>query len=220
MRGNDCASKHLIMSPILGLVARIVIYAVAVAGLTQLIVVQAVPDHGDTLYAEDSLIEWLHMAVIALTVVVLNRIAASDPTKRPLAILMAGLLLAAAVRELDWAMDDYVFDGAWQLVVVCILVVTAVLTVGKYRKLAGAVRDFASKPSFGIMLSGFLIVFVFSRLFGQTSFWRTIMGDAYLFSVKNAAEEGTELLGYFFLLIGAVEWLCTCRTSRETKSGK
>jgi hypothetical protein len=58
----------------------------------------------------------------------------------------------------------------------------------------------------GLLLAGFLITFIFSRLFGKTSFWQTLMGERYFRSVKNAAEECIELLGYGLLLAAAAEF--------------
>ena len=56
------------------------------------------------------------------------------------------------------------------------------------------------------MMAGFITTFVFSRLFGRSIFWQAVMEEQYFRSVKNAAEEGTELLGYGLMLIGAIEY--------------
>lgn len=212
------SSQYLRRSPIPGLAVRILIYAVLLAGLTQLIALQAYQVHADDLYAEGSLIEWLQVTFILLTIAVITGIGSLDRSKRSLSILMIGMLLMATIREFDWTLDAYVFDGAWQLAVACTLLVTIMLVFRQRQTLMPAIQDFVNEPAFGIMLSGFLILFVFSRLFGQTSFWRAVMGHRYLFSVKNAAEEGTELLGYFFLFISAIEWLRTTRMNLEAKS--
>lgn len=66
--------------------------------------------------------------------------------------------------------------------------------------------EFIKRPEFGILLCGFLTVFVFSRLFGCRILWESVMGDGYMRCVKNAVEEGVELLGYLFIGIASVEY--------------
>ncbi|MDX1556111.1 MAG: hypothetical protein R3212_08800, partial [Xanthomonadales bacterium] len=58
-----------------------------------------------------------------------------------------------------------------------------------------------------LLVQLFLVLLVFSRLFGRASFWQSVMGEDYLRVVKNIAEEGTELLGYGLIAIAAVELL-------------
>ena len=56
-------------------------------------------------------------------------------------------------------------------------------------------------------MSGFLVTYIFSRLFGRSSFWRLLYHDESYRLAKAAAEEGLELLGNAIMLIGAVEFL-------------
>jgi hypothetical protein len=57
------------------------------------------------------------------------------------------------------------------------------------------------------MVTGFLVTFVFSRLFGRTKLWEAILEADYNRWGKNAAEEGIELLGYSLFLIAGIEIL-------------
>ena len=69
----------------------------------------------------------------------------------------------------------------------------------------GATRLFNSVAA-GYFLSGTLILFVFSRLYGTKGLWKALMEDGYMRTVKNASEETIETLGFVWILIGAVEF--------------
>jgi len=51
--------------------------------------------------------------------------------------------------------------------------------------LLGSLHGFAGKPGFGLMVGGFVTVFVFYRLFGRQVLWRAIIGDGYMPVVKT-----------------------------------
>lgn len=60
-------------------------------------------------------------------------------------------------------------------------------------------------PASAYLVIGFLVTFVFSRLFGRTKFWEALLESDYNRWAKSAAEEGIELLGYALLFIGSLE---------------
>lgn len=72
-------------------------------------------------------------------------------------------------------------------------------------KLFPSVQKFLKIPSSPYFVTGFLITFVFSRLFGRSKFWEALLEVDYNRWAKNAAEEGIELLGYTFFFIAGVE---------------
>jgi len=65
--------------------------------------------------------------------------------------------------------------------------------------------------SWPVMASGFLVVLVFSRLFGVHALWQHLMLGDYNRVVKNMAEEGTELLGYSLCWLASVRYLWQTR---------
>lgn len=203
-------SKPKLGSQLLCLGARCFFYAVAMAAVTLLITAEAVPGHADDLYNEWSLTEWFELCFILLALCVVMRVGALVRTRKPLAMVLSGMLLIAMVREADMFLDMFVFDGAWQVLVAVIGAVTIWLVWYRRSALGSAVQEFISQPAFGMMLSGFLVVFVFSRLFGRNAFWMALMGEECLRSVKNVAEEGTELMGYALILMSTMEWWSTC----------
>lgn len=136
--------------------------------------------------------------------------------KRSFGMLLAAFFIMALIRELD-ALFDGVWHGFWKIP--CLFVVLGFGSlVKRFRKnfVYDAV-EFTERPEFGIFICGFLTVFVFSRLFGSNILWEPLMGDAYIKSVKNAAEEGLELLGYLFFAIAAVEYFIFKNKSLKSK---
>ena len=141
---------------------------------------------------------------------------------RPVAVILAALTGMMLIREADLFLDKNVFDGAWQALVALVLLVTAVYLKKQPEPIKPSIDAFSRLPSAGMLMSGFLVTFVFSRLFGRRSFWEAVMGDGYLRVVKNIAEEGTELIGYSLILIAALELLwysnsqrCACKVKEE-----
>ncbi|MGN2613391.1 hypothetical protein ACTFQ6_16755 [Aliivibrio fischeri] len=54
------------------------------------------------------------------------------------------------------------------------------------------------------MSCALVVVLVFSRLVGMNHLWQILLQGDYIRTVKNLAEEGTELLGYSLLAYSAL----------------
>ncbi len=126
---------------------------------------------------------------------------------RQLNIMVLALLLCMAVREADAFFDRFVFDGAWQVVVTVILLTAGFILRRDFGAIGRQLKGISDSSPFGIAVAAFLSLALFSRLFGRKEFWMSLMGDEYIRIVKNAAEEGTETLGYTLLLVGVVDHL-------------
>jgi len=126
---------------------------------------------------------------------------------RPLNLLVLALVLCMAVREADAFFDVFVFDGAWQVVVTTILASAIFALRRDFAVIGRQLKDISDTSAFGFAVAAFVSLVLFSRLFGRKEFWMSLMGDDYVRIVKNAAEEGTETLGYTLLLIGVIDHL-------------
>jgi len=197
------------MTPaIRNIILRIVFYAVLLLLVSQLIYIDAL-EVAKQKFKEESWTEYLQVITLFLTALIFYISAHKWPKFRSLGILLAGAATIAFIREIDAYLDAYVFDGAWQT-----LALVAAISIGwmtyKWRKgLIEAIQYFIGTQSFGLCLGGFLTVFVFSRMFGRQIFWRAVMEEGYMRSVKNAAEEGLELLGYLLIFMSAIEFFIT-----------
>ncbi|MBC2715834.1 MAG: hypothetical protein HF978_11050 [Desulfobacteraceae bacterium] len=125
--------------------------------------------------------------------------------KRSFGLLMSGFAALALCREFDF-LCNCIFEGCWKIPAMMVIFSFGYLVYRHKDNFIHDAAEFIKRPEFGILLCGFLTVFVFSRLFGSRILWESVMGDVYMRCVKNAAEEGLELLGYLFIGIASVEY--------------
>ena len=166
-------------------------------------------------FMEATFTEWSQQIILLVMAAIFAHCAYHYNRSRCLSIMLAGISVAGLVREYNNFFNEQVFDGAWQLLAFLVISVTGVL-IWKHRKnFWQDLTDYYNSLSFGFLLAGFLTTFIFSRLFGRTVFWETLMEDRYFRSVKNAAEESVELLGYGLLLIATFEYLLLVKSRRS-----
>lgn len=200
-----------------GVIARVFLHGAVVAFAALALGLEGPPNAGGDLYTDYGRTERFQDLALVLSIACFACVAAVSPSERGLALLFAGMAATALIREADYLLDK-AFDGLWQLLATVTLAATIAAVVRLRAGFHDAVRRFTAQPAFGLMLSGFLVVFVFSRLYGMESYWLHIMNDTYQRSVKNYAEEGVELLGYTLLMLAAAEYLCF--SWRRARSGR
>lgn len=183
------------------------LYCLLVAGTMLIFIRESL--HGTQIYilSEFSLIEKLQVVYLLACSVIFMLAARVSIPYRTLATLFTGMILIAVIREFDYFLDKFVFDGAWQLLALLTLVTTAFFVYRGRKSLKPSIQAFISKPCFGFMASSFISIVIFSRIIGMSLIWKALMGDSYLRVVKTSVEEGCELFGYALLFISAVEFL-------------
>lgn len=129
---------------------------------------------------------------------------------RQLAICTAWCLIALLVRENDQPLELFLPHGSWKFIVLFPVTILAAYFWKNRAAVHEQLLDWSRSLSFGVMISG-LFVLVFARLFGRSSFWQALMGDDYLRVVKNAAEEGVEMLALGLMFIAVVEFVIAAR---------
>jgi len=125
---------------------------------------------------------------------------------RPIAILFGGFTMSAFFRECDF-LTDSISSGFWEIPVAITIITVFILSWKSRKNLTKSYYEYYNTKAFAYMISGILVTFLFSRLFGKGDFWETLMGDQYLRSVKNANEECVEALGDILILISSVEYM-------------
>ncbi|HIE0651155.1 TPA: hypothetical protein ACXJNB_004314 [Serratia marcescens] len=132
-------------------------------------------------------------------------------------MLVGGFFLCMLIREMDFAFDA-LWHGAW---VWFALAVALVCLWHAGRHIAATVRglaDFVTHPGYGMMCAGLLCILVFSRLFGMSALWQTLMLEGYNRVVKNMVEEGCELLGYGLCLLATLSYMKTVFAPDDAKA--
>lgn len=193
-------------SIILQILARIVVYGLLMVLLNQLMFRDATPQGLEMKFAEATFTEWTQQVILLLMTLIFGHCAYHFIHMRCLSVLLSGFSVTGLVREYNNFFNEQVFDGAWQLLALLALGATGVLTWRHRANFWQDLENYYRSLSFGLLLAGFLTTFIFSRLFGRTVFWEALMEERYFRSVKNAAEESVELLGYGLLLVASVEY--------------
>jgi hypothetical protein len=197
---------------------RAFIYLIVLAGVAYLIGMEGYEFGSLANYNENTLTE--HMQdIMTFTSCILFIYAATLNQKLQVAsALLAALLGMMFVRESDSLLDHNVYDGAWETLVLLILIALLIFLRGKFSTIYSSLKAYSETPCYGTFLSGLVVLIAFSRVMGRGSFWMSVMEDKYLRIVKNIVEEGTETLGYTLILISAVELVLICRQGRRAIS--
>ncbi len=153
--------------------------------------------------SENSLTEYYQQILLLIVVFSFSYIAITNKEARSFSILIIGFFSCMCIRESDGVLDE-VYHGFW-LVPALIVTFTCIYFALKDKKglLSTAARFFDSRY-FYTLSCALVIVLVFSRLAGMGYLWQTLLDDHYIRTIKNLAEEGTELLGYSLLAYSAL----------------
>lgn len=165
------------------------------------------------MYSEWGHIESVQSATLLVCVLLAALAARAGAGWRELSVLLAlgfGFLL---IRENDQVLELFLPHGVWKYPAGVLLLIGAWYGWRHRAAVVDQLLRWSGTLSFGVMIAGFMLL-LYARLFGRTSFWRAVMDEEYTRRVKNAAEEGTELMALAVLLVAVVEWWLLVRRSR------
>ncbi|TKI07680.1 hypothetical protein [Martelella alba] len=151
---------------------------------------------------ETSLTE-ITQELILLGIVLLYARLTKVPELRASSVLLCGFFACMLIRELDFVFD-VIRQGSWVWVALAVTGISIIVAARDFRGVISGLREFFTYPSYGLICAGLLNVLIFSRLMGMGVLWRTLLQEAFLRTVKNAVEEGSELFGYVLCLLGTV----------------
>lgn len=120
---------------------------------------------------------------------------------QPFSNLVSLFFLMSFIREFNFLVDKWIFP------VLIVFAFFVWLFIRDFKKIKAATIQFFSISASSWFLSGFLITYIFSRLFGNSKFWKLLYHDESYRLAKAATQEGLELLGDTIMLIGAMEFL-------------
>ena len=192
---------------------RFMAYAAILAGLYLIYSFDAKNSPGSLKITENSLTEISQEIFLFLAAGGFLLAGRRSPQMAPFLNLLSILFVMSFIREFNNQIEF------WFYLVLPFLGLFVFLLVRNFKKNLAAFREFLELKSSGIFFIGFLITYLYSRLFGKTSFWMALMGDAYNRTAKNMAEEGIELLGYTIILISVFELLFNVYHNKTKSSG-
>lgn len=152
-------------------------------------------------FGEISFTEILQEAFLFLSGLIFIFVARFDKDLTAIANLISVFFFMSFIREFNNQIDF------WFYLVLPLIALFAWLFFRDRKKIFDSIHQLLRIPATAYLVTGFLITFIFSRLFGRTKLWQAILETDYNRWAKNAAEEGIELLGYTFFFIASVEIL-------------
>lgn len=191
---------------------RMAIYALTMVGLYFIFKHDAINNVGSIKITENSLTE-ISQEIFVFLVSLLFIIAGIKSKKlAPFLWLLSLIFVMSFIREFNNHINY------WFYIVIPFIGLFVFLLIKNYKRVIESLVVFIGLRSSEAFCIGFLITYVFSRMFGITSFWEILLGDSYNRTARNIAEEGVELLGYSIILISVVELLVYI--FKENKSNK
>lgn len=214
------------------LILRFFLYALSMLGII-LIIKQ---DFADGLVLESSSIEISQETLLAICILLLLYVGKTNEKFKIFNLALAGVLAVHFVREFDFWLNYNLFDNSWQVFALVFVIATFYLIFKNFNRFVTELYQVSKTYSFGIFLVGFIILHVFSRLFGSKKIWNVILEpgylgyidteegekvisfDDYVYPVKAGVQESVELLAYALICIGVVEMtIFVIKSSRNSK---
>jgi|SRR5690554_2489386 len=148
---------------------------------------------------EHSFTEYSQSLLLILIISTFGYIIMTYEQERPLAYMAAGLFIAMLIREQNSLFNNM---GAhlWETLVAITFVIAVILSRRSRAAFVPAFDRYLNSRAAQIMAIGLVILLFYSRFFGMSIIWTSLLDDGYVRTVKNAMEEGTELLAYVLIL--------------------
>lgn len=181
--------------------ARIAVYAALMFALNAVFMYDAQHPTVTGKFGEVSGTEILQELFLFLLGIIFIFVARLDRSIAAIANLISVFFFMAFIREFNNQIDY------WFYLVLPLMLLFAWLAFRDRKKLVDGFYNLLQIPSVAYLFIGFLVTFIFSRLFGRTKFWEALLEESYTRPAKNAAEEGIELLGYSLFFIAGIEIL-------------
>jgi hypothetical protein len=189
------------------LFTRLLLYLLVYTLIIETCVMLSLKGYADIIFKEDNLVEWFQLGTLVATSIFMYLASKKHSTLTDAFHVLMILPLIASARELDRFFEHLIAEVTWRILVVMLTLYLISYFWKRFYTIKKQFQEFMRTNSFGFMCSGFFIVMVFSRLFGQKVLWKTMMGEDYVRLAVRVMEEGCELVGYFFILTGAMECL-------------
>ena len=180
---------------------RVVVYSLFMFGIAQAIYFDAAHPMEEGYFGEITLTEIFQEIILFILFVFYLFLGFKWRGIQPISNIVSLFFLVSFIREFNFLIDSWIYP------VLVVLAIIAWLVFRDFNKIKQATVTFFSQPASAWFFSGFLITYIFSRLFGRSSFWRLLYDESNYRLAKAATEEGIELLGVTIMLIAAIEFV-------------
>lgn len=178
-------------------------YAALTYGLMEVMKFDAETTTEAVKFSETSLVEQLQNVFLLLCLIFLAG-SKNLPAVKYIMMLVLGLFF---IREQDAFLDTALMEHGWKILCVIYAIALGYKIYTLRNRVMKELNQYLQSASSGILFIGLTTLLIFSRMFGRKKFWIAVEAtENYTRNVKNAAEECTELFGYFLILIGVIEF--------------
>jgi hypothetical protein len=153
--------------------------------------------------SELSMTELSQSSLVLISTILLHKNAKRSNTIKGPLYLATTLLTMIFIREADYYLD-FVYHGFWKVpvfITFCIGMYTVLKNkLPVFKPLSQAIQT----KAFGYMMCGLAITLIFSRLYGASTIWLTMLPYEDARYIKNIIQESLELLGYCIVFLGTL----------------
>ncbi len=158
------------------------------------------------MFKESGPVEWMQFSLLGLSAAVCLRMAGRRNSQaRIFPIVAAGILVIAMVRECDSLLKHYLPVLSWKFPIFCLSVGVLLIIFYKRHVFFDELVAHILTPFFSLMWAGFAVV-VFGQMIGHGDFLEPVLCSHYTRAFKRILEECFELIGYFLIFVGSIEF--------------
>jgi hypothetical protein len=165
---------------------------------------------------ERGTVELLQAFLLAAAAAVLLGAAGHAGPYRPVCRVLALGLIAAFVGEIEDFVSGILgwkFPEAWFVAGILVL---ALATALRHRLIVvHFVATLGNHAGSGLIASALLIIYVFNRVIGSSTFWQATLGAAFSPTIPRICRSYLELLACYLIFIGALGLSLTLARRRE-----
>ena len=184
------------------LASRLLFYVFLIFGISMIIE----SDMYKQSFKEDSMTELFQVLFLLGIALISGIIAYKFPKLRVFSVMFSAFALVSFIRENDAFLENNLFDKGWQVLALLVLIPSLIYFFKNLKIFGSELKSVANSLPLGIILTGTVILHLFSRLYGRKKIWKAFMGEEnFMRSVKDASEESIELLAYCLMFIGTIE---------------
>jgi hypothetical protein len=160
-------------------------------------------------FGENSWTELIQEGILFVVAILFIIIGRNNRDLTTISNLISVFFFMSFIREFNNQIEFWIY------LEIPLILVFAWLVFRDRQKLLLSVHHFVTNPAVSWFVIGFLVTFIFSRMFGRSALWKSLLENDYTRWAKNAAEEGIELLGYSLFLISGIELIVQVLRKRK-----
>lgn len=161
--------------------------------------------------SEFSPVEIIQAGILVICALLYGWVARYCPSQRPIALVFGACALVFFIRENDYFLALLIATNLSQSLMAVIVAFAFVYAYRQRKRFRVAWLRMWPSPGLTLLFGGAVTMFAFVFFISDESLWRAILGEGYQHVGRVAVEEFSELLAYYFWLIGTIEYTFQAR---------